>query len=208
MAKPRPPIFERLLQQLGVGLRVLLPIALSRVWKRVLIFAISLVIGFLGPVLALADLPQLKGPGGWFWDVLAQEANSHHDYKDIILAIIPLAVVCLTDFMNHALDDDFHFSDCRLIYLGLFTILGFIVVSMIMLPFSYASFASQNPGIGSWLSKFEYSWATVRMVIIAAFTFEIGLGSVEALCAARETLFSEERLKRDPARPIDQTSGP
>jgi len=160
-------------------------LAFSGVWKRALILGIGIVVGFAGPILALEKLPALHGDKGWFWDALATEAYEHHEYKDVILAVIPAGFICFTDFMNHVLDDEYRYADSRLAYNGIFTILAFLVIAVAVLPFSFAAFASNKT---TWMADFDDSWPFAKLVLIGAFLFEVALGCVEALRQARSLL--------------------
>lgn len=184
------------------GFWLIFTLALSFVWKRLLILVIGFLIGFGGPLLSLQKLPGLHDGGDWFWDAVAADMNQAGDYKDLILAVLPLSFICFTDFMNHTLDDEFNYKQNRLTYLGIVTVLSVVLLLTILLPFSFAGFAKNK---ASWISDFRYSWPTTKITVVGAVIFEILLGWVEALRSAARTLNKSDAATQGAVSATGQT---
>jgi hypothetical protein len=104
------------------GLLRFIPFAAAKLVKRLILAVFGLLVGFIGPVLVVKQVSDLFSPGLQAWnafDVFAEAANKDGKFGDIILACMPSAFLCVTDFIGHVFDDKFAYAKARLPYLGL-----------------------------------------------------------------------------------------
>jgi hypothetical protein len=180
-----------------VGVLRFIPFALSKLIKRLLLAVFGLLVGFIGPVLAVKQLSDLFSPGLHAWhafDVFAEAANKDGKFGDIILACMPGAFLCVTDFMGHVFDDHFAFAKARLPYLGLalLELVGlsgtcFLIAGYVKLPtptHDAAAVALTEPP--AWFAQFDNAWSMAKGVILVTLVFEVLLACIESWREAQD----------------------
>jgi hypothetical protein len=164
--------------------------------KRVLIAAFGLLIGFVGPILAIERFAPTLSSNRWIWDVstrqwiwdaIAGQADKDGKFGDIILACMPAAFLCFSDFAAHLLDDKFEYKNNRNMYNGLFLLELVGLIFAVFLVAGYVELQTAKPGEAPpWIGQFDNAWPLAKSVVVIALIFEVLLAFVESWREAKD----------------------